>query len=727
MNDISVRTPYWKRIESWFLASAFLILVSTSLVGYLNWRRFASAHIQAEQTRDVLDRTEVVLASVREAEDAQRGYLLTGRDTYLEPYRRATQSLPLLLQTLRTAAPGQEKSFDRLKQLVDLKFVELKESIELRKNSGFDAALRIVLTDQGRESMEKIRALVQQISAAQYSGFLVRTKDAEEHASQSLLVNTFGDVILSILLFLSAVAMHRGAEKREELIAALRDDEVRLRDLRRKAESAEEQVRRILESIADGFISFDRDGTISYCNAEAARILGRTKMEIAGKNFWREIADLAGEEAEARYREVAAQGKPATFETFLRTRNVWLEESIYPSHDGLSVYFRDVTARKHFEERSRHAQKLESLGVLAGGIAHDFNNLLTAILGSASLMMEDLPLDSPLRLFAENVINASERASQLTRQMLAYSGRGRFVVEPLDLAVQVREITALLEASITAEVELILDLKTAGVPIEADAGQIQQLVMNLVINGAEAIDSTGGRVVVSTRLQELDEQYVSDNLAGDHVEPGEFVLLEVHDTGHGMDESTLARIFDPFFTTKFTGRGLGLAAVLGIVRGHRGALKVYSHPGSGTTFKVFLPIARGQIAPKPQPVPMNYHGNATVLVVDDEDVVKKLVSTTLERYGYKVLIASNGKEALDLFVTGGAEIGLVILDMTMPVMSGEETLVRLMKIQPGLRVIASSGYNEIEAVRRFGTGIKCFLQKPYRAQELAEKVKLTLL
>jgi two-component system cell cycle sensor histidine kinase/response regulator CckA len=722
----SVRTPYWKRIESWFLASAFLILIGTAFAGWLNWKRFAVARIEAEQTRAVQGKIAAVMSSVRDAEDAERGYLLTGRDSYLDPYRRAVLSLPVQFRNLRSFAPAHTESLDRLKLMVDQKMVELRETIDLRRNSGFDTALRIVLTDQGRDSMEKIRALVEQINTAQYNSFLERTQAAEDHASQSMWVNIAGDIALSILLFLSAIAMHRGAERREELIVALREDESHLRDLRRQAESAEEQVRSILESITDGFISFDSAGNITYCNAEAARIINRAKPQIVGKNFWKDFPEVAGEDVETRYHEAATQKKPITFETFLKTRNVWLEESVYPSHDGLSVYFRDVTARKHFEERSRHAQKLESLGVLAGGIAHDFNNLLTAILGSASLIAEDLPADSDLRPFAENVVNASERAGQLTRQMLAYSGRGRFVVEPLDLGVQVREITTLLEASVTSKVELVLDLQTAGVLIEADAGQLQQLIMNLVINGAEAIGSTGGRVVVSTRRQQLDSQFVSDNLAGDEIEPGEFLLLEVHDTGHGMDEATIARIFDPFFTTKFTGRGLGLAAVLGIVRGHRGALKVYSNPGQGTTFKVYLPVTKGQVVSKPQAAPLDFRGSATVLVVDDEEVVQKLASATLERYGYRVLIASNGREALDIFQTADREIALVLLDMTMPVMSGEETLVQLKKLRPTLRVIASSGYNEIEALRRFGTGIKSFLQKPYRGSELAEKVKLIL-
>ena len=216
-------------------------------------------------------------------------------------------------------------------------------------------------------------------------------------------------------------------------------------------------------------------------------------------------------------------------------------------------------------------------------------------------------------------------------------------------------------------------------------------------------------------------------MAGDDIAPGHYILLEVHDTGQGMDQATLSRIFDPFFTTKFTGRGLGLAAVLGIVRGHKGAIKVYSHPGQGTTFKVFFPLARekGSVAAPPA-VPTDFRGSATILIVDDEDVVLRMAQSTLERYGYQVLVAVNGREAVDIFKQQPDRVALVLLDMTMPVLSGEETLHELKRIRPNVRVIASSGYNEVEALRRFGQGVRGFLQKPYRAAQLAEKIKTSL-
>lgn len=273
-------------------------------------------------------------------------------------------------------------------------------------------------------------------------------------------------------------------------------------------------------------------------------------------------------------------------------------------------------------------------------------------------------------------------------------------------------------------IELILNLQD-GAFIEADAGQFQSVIMNLVINAAEAVGPKNGTVAVSTSFQYLDAAYLRDNLSGDDLAPGPYVRLEVHDTGQGMDAATMSRIFDPFFTTKFTGRGLGLAAVLGIMRGHKGAIKVYSHPGQGTTFKLYFPSVVSDAPARALPAPpvVDNHGDATVLVVDDEDVVLKMAQLTLQRYGYRVLVATNGVEAVNIFKLQPERVALIVLDMTMPVMSGEQTLRELKAIRKDVRVILSSGYNEVEALRRFGDGVAGFLQKPYRAAILAEKVK----
>ncbi|MEX2261153.1 MAG: response regulator [Bryobacteraceae bacterium] len=386
----------------------------------------------------------------------------------------------------------------------------------------------------------------------------------------------------------------------------------------------------------------------------------------------------------------------------------------------------DITERQLNEESVRHKQKLESLGILAGGIAHDFNNLLTGIMGNASLLLDDTPRTSRDRPMLQDIVSASECAAQLTRQMLAYSGRGRFVVEYLDLSKAVAEFTALLQASIPKHVVLRLNLAPELPLVEADLGQLQQLVMNLVINGAEAIGGNAGLVLVSTRLERVSSPDSVSVFGADEIPAGEYLLLEINDTGEGMEEATIRKIFDPFFTTKFTGRGLGLSAVLGIARGHKGAIKVRSNPGKGTTFQVFWPKAERQVAVRPPCELSPARGTGTILVVDDEEVVRRTAQIALERYGYQVISAENGSEALNVLEEMRDAVSLVVLDMTMPVMGGDEALRRMKRRWPELRVLASSGYHEDEAIRRFGEGFAGFIQKPYTAAKLLSKVNNSL-
>jgi CheY-like chemotaxis protein len=378
----------------------------------------------------------------------------------------------------------------------------------------------------------------------------------------------------------------------------------------------------------------------------------------------------------------------------------------------------------------RQTQKLESLGVLAGGIAHDFNNLLTGILGNASLALDDIPPGTPAREPVEAVISASERAAQLARQMLAYSGKGHFVLERVDLSARVRDTLPLIKSSIPATVEMRLDLDDRLPPVEADGAQLQQLIMNIIINGAESIpEGANGAVAIATRTEELGKEgsRVCNPVGGGELPPGRYVLFEVVDTGSGMDDETRARIFDPFFTTKFTGRGLGLAAVLGIVRGHRGAIEVQSALGKGTTFRVFFPAApasRADLPPTAAIRDIDLRGAGLVLVVDDEQTVRAVAKQSLERYGYKVLLAEDGARGLDIFRREAGRIQCVVLDLTMPVMSGEETLARMKSVRPSVPIILSSGFNEPQAIRQFeGKGLAGFLQKPYKSSVLLEIVK----
>jgi signal transduction histidine kinase/CheY-like chemotaxis protein len=397
---------------------------------------------------------------------------------------------------------------------------------------------------------------------------------------------------------------------------------------------------------------------------------------------------------------------------------------------------RQYQIRDYLEERARNeaglreTQKLESVGLLAGGIAHDFNNILTGVLGNASLALDDVPPGSQVAVRLAEVVSAAERAAQLTRQLLAYAGKGRFLIELLDLSQQVREISSLVKTSIPRTVQLRLELAEDLPPIEADAAQIQQVVMNLVINSGEAIpEGQNGAVLITTGVQDVDDAYIRTAVPGFDVKQGRYVTLEVHDTGVGIAPDVISRIFDPFFTTKFAGRGLGLAAVRGIVQGHGGAMKVYSTPGQGATFKLLFPASRSKDRKRFEKAAKqsSLNGSGTVLVIDDEEIVRRTARATLERFGYKVVMAEDGRQGLDEFRRLAGRVDVVLLDMTMPVMSGEETFRELRLIRPDVQVVLSSGYNEVEAIRHFaGKGLAGFIQKPYTAARLAQAIRSVL-
>ena len=394
----------------------------------------------------------------------------------------------------------------------------------------------------------------------------------------------------------------------------------------------------------------------------------------------------------------------------------------------------DVTARREAEEERRrlekqvqHAQKLESLGVLAGGIAHDFNNLLVGILGNADLALFDLPPGDARRRHLDPIVVSAQRAAELCKQMLAYSGRGHFVVQPVDLSAIVREMSDLLSVSVSKKAKLSFDFQENLPAVHADVTQLRQIVMNLITNASEAIGEQGGEIHLTTGAQEYNEKALHENYLGDDLPAGTYVTLEVRDTGCGMDEPTQKRLFDPFFTTKFAGRGLGMAAVLGIVRRHQGTVKVRSAPGKGTAFTVLLPASEDLPQGTREDIPFDHEwrGEGLVLVVDDEDSVRFTARSLLERAGYSVLEAEDGQQALNIFREHAAEIRVVLLDMTMPHLGGEETFHALRDIRPDVRVILSSGFNEQETVTHFAQqGLAGFLQKPYRAQALFHAVRV---
>jgi signal transduction histidine kinase/CheY-like chemotaxis protein len=385
---------------------------------------------------------------------------------------------------------------------------------------------------------------------------------------------------------------------------------------------------------------------------------------------------------------------------------------------------REVAEHRALERQMLHVQKLESLGVLAGGIAHDFNNLLVSVLGNAGLALSELEPASPVRGRLTDIEVAAQRAAELTRQMLAYAGRGRFVVQRLDVSDVVRELVTLLRTVVarTAEIDVRLDDNLP--EVEADASQLRQVVMNLVTNAADAIGGSPGRIEITTGRMFAAREYLVQTAIGQDVEPGEFVFAEIADTGCGMDEQTLARIFDPFFTTKAKGRGLGLAAVLGIVRGHRGAMAVESSPGAGTRFRLLFPAAAGAVSGCEAPglTATSAPASGTVLVVDDDDGVRRVATLSLQRAGFCVVAACDGEEGVALMRERGAEFDAVLLDMTMPRVNGAEACRLIRTLHPRVPIVLMSGYTETDAGAPCAGEVAGFLQKPFTHAALARMI-----
>lgn len=429
----------------------------------------------------------------------------------------------------------------------------------------------------------------------------------------------------------------------------------------------------------------------------------------------------------------------------------WVNDEVI----GLTVYLTDVTAahqaqtelsqyREHLEVLVRqrtselealhaqllHAQKMESLGVLAGGIAHDFNNLLAVILSRVELAQLQQLDPQSIATHLETIKETTLEARLLTRQLLTYSGKGRFKVETRCLNDVVRSMTQLLRASVSHGILLEFDLAQGELPVDVDPTQVRQVLLNLVTNAAEAIGSRPGCVQVRTRIVELTESKWRDARLQTRCRPGRFAVVEVCDDGEGMTEDVKLRLFEPFFTTKFSGRGLGMAAVLGIVDGHRGTLYVSSHPGSGTRIEVLFPVSAHPIAsptPRPPPNLPQLGGSETILVVDDDAAVRCATSETLSQLGYAVCVAASGTEAIDLYRAAPQRIDLVILDLTMPVLSGEDTFKQLREIDPSVRVILFTGYAENETrLRCEQVGLAGFLAKPFDREELAVAVRAGL-
>lgn len=395
----------------------------------------------------------------------------------------------------------------------------------------------------------------------------------------------------------------------------------------------------------------------------------------------------------------------------------------------------DITREKENERqyeivraRMKQLEKAESLGMLASGVAHDFNNLLTAVLGSVSLAITFHETDDEEKKILKSIEEAATRATELSNLLLAYAGRGSIEMKTVDFGSLVAETLDFMDPIIPKHI-VRRRILMPGLPcIEGDATQIRQVIRNLVANAAEAIGGKPGTITVSTRMRYCDTTVLTQAALAKELSPGFHVIMEVSDTGCGMSREVQEKVFDPFFTTKATGKGIGLAIVMTVVRRHKGAIKIYSEPGKGSVFKVLIPAsARSAAAVAKEEAPALWRGSGTVLVVDDEDLICRISSKMIGRLGFKVLSATSGQQALDLFENNRDEVVAALIDEAMPQMSGSEVLARMLEIKPGVRAILCSGYPESDVMNRSaGKGFAGFLQKPFTVRLIAERLKAVL-
>jgi PAS domain S-box-containing protein len=516
-------------------------------------------------------------------------------------------------------------------------------------------------------------------------------------------------------------------------------------DLRR----SEQRYRTIVSAMSDMIFVFDEEDRFidMHCLPDVPlylppeKFMGRKLQEVMPPEN-----KLLYDEASKKLRE---SGITQRYEYPLHVagEDKWFAAALNLHEDAKSIVctISDITERRRAEEEKQklerqvqHSQKLESLGVLAGGIAHDFNNMLLAILGNVELALNKLSPMSPARQNLKEIEKVSMRAAELAKQMLAYSGKGKFIVQPIDATELVEEMAHLLNVSISKKAILKYDFTENLPSFDGDVTQIRQVIMNLITNASEAIGDQTGIISLSTGVMECDRGFL-DSANGslfvgldEPLDEGIYAYIEVTDTGCGMDAETINKVFDPFFTTKFTGRGLGMSAVLGIVRSHNGAIKVRSELDKGTTFTVLFPANEGiddyPAFPKKESVVRRvWSEGQTALLVDDEEAVCDVSKQMLELLGFSVLTASDGRDALKVFSKHNRDIACVLLDLTMPHSDGEETFDELRRINPDVKVILCSGYSEEETTQRFvGKGLAGFIQKPFNLSTLSEKLSQVL-
>jgi signal transduction histidine kinase/CheY-like chemotaxis protein len=703
--------------------AAFAIIALMALIGFLIWEGFSAttaASSRVRHSRDTLAAIKDLDLAVHDAETGQRGFLLTGDDLYLRPYNTSIERIDLLESNLKALLDGNSAQLDRLAGLapeIDAKIEELRSTISLRRSAGFDAALQLVRTDNGRQLMQAITATIVDLEQAEQVSLDHGIAVAAREAAQLRWMSLGGAGIAMLLLLLSARWLARARLETAEAARLQRQQA--------------DQLRTSLDSLSQGIGVFDADRRLINWNASfralldlpsALAVIGTAYAELCAHTSADAAAPVLETEAQLRHETPTRSAQPVVYERTTAAGRVVEIRRTPLRGGGFVITVSDMTQRVRTEDALRDTQKMQAIGQLTGGIAHDFNNLLTIIIGNIESVARRV-IDPALTVRLDRAMWGAQRGAKLTGHLLAFARKQPLDPRPIDLSATLPDMVGLLKRTLGEHIDVRVVESVGLWHALADPVQLESAVLNLALNARDAMPG-GGRLTIEIANRVLDEDYARHHT---EVTAGDYAMLAVSDTGTGMTAEVARRVFEPFFTTKEIGKGtgLGLAMVYGFIKQSKGHVNIYSEPGEGTSVKLYLPRA---VAVAPQlrpPTPIEHTtGNARILLVEDDVEVRDITAGFLREIGHDVVEAGDGDSALRAFDAAGAAFDLLLVDVVLPgTMRGRQIAEWITQRQPSIQVLYMSGYTENSIVHhgRLDDGVQ-LLSKPFHRDQLLRKV-----